>query len=145
VLIGKEQAFKIFMDNSKEQMKHTTDMVLAAMKDEKLSDKVQEDSPLKKALNGKVLGVTCEKSDKLLCTNALEALQKFAIDQMLAGDKTIQYSVNQQRREENPHPKKDVKKEQKPEVKRATTKLGDVSNLEALKLRLEQEENATKS
>ena len=142
-LVGQNQVAELYLKNASEQFKHVTKTLIAAL-EEKAPEETE--SPVKKALGNRVLGVKCEKSDKLLCVTALQALQKFAIEQMLAGDRTMQYSVNQQRREENPnpHPKKQ-ENSYKQEVKRATTKLGDISNLQALKEKLEQQENSSKS
>lgn len=108
------------------------------------------DHPAKKNLpNGAVLGIECEKSDKLICQVAYEQLYSFYVNKLLSGDGYMQWlannmaksgiksaknrGVNIADREE----KAVMKSVSKP--KAATYSMGDFDALKSLKEKLDKE------
>lgn len=137
-LLSKEEVFKSFMEVGSDQFQYTIKKALGEITEE-------EKSPLQKALNGKILGIKTEQSDKLLCQNALDQLFNFYSTQLLKGDKHIKWVGKDMMRRDfvknNDVTKEENKSLKKVVSKPATTKLEDFDVLKKLKDKLIKEES----
>jgi hypothetical protein len=115
------------------------------------SEEHRVESPMKKLLDGKILGFTGKNTDTYMCQEAYHAFYDWVVTKMLRGDKHINWLVSSMKREkfinraesvanddETKAALKKIKKSTK-NGKRATTKLGDLGALQQLKSKMEEE------
>lgn len=116
------------------------------------SEEKNTEHPIKKFLNGRVIGFSSEKTDTAMCQEAYQAFYDWVITKMLTGDKHINWLVNSMKRnsfidraeelatdDESKAALKRIKKSSK-NGKKATTKLGDLDALQQLKNKMEESE-----
>ena len=110
------------------------------------------ESPLRKQLKGKVFAIGCEKSDKFLCQESLDGLLSFFTNEMLCGNKDMEWLGKNMRAKESISTFKekgiinrdDEKVIMKNVNKPAKVTLGDISKLAEIKKKLEEEEKKQK-
>jgi len=111
------------------------------------------DSPMKKMLNGKVLGFTGQGTTTYMSQEAYQEFYNWVVDKMLSGDKDINRAINSMKKQQfinraesvamDDGQKKVLASIKKTIVKnkRATTTLGDLDVLQQLKSKLENNED----
>ena len=135
-LIHKEELIKFQVENVDAILKNFGDRLLGTTSDNIVLDNFK----------GKLLAVESEKSDKLLCLQAVQQLLNFAASEYLKGNKHIGYVIKDERKKEEQKqgintPSVNQHKQQntfvKQEVVHSTTKLGDFDVLQKLKDKLD--------
>jgi len=133
-LIHKEELIKFQLENVDAILKNFGDRLLGNATENTVLDNFK----------GKLLAVESEKSDKLLCLQAVQQLLNFAASEYLKGNKHIGYVIKEERKkelvnkQENTGGKTLVHQHQsKPSVVHSTTKLGDFDVLQKLKDKLD--------
>jgi len=108
------------------------------------------ENPMAKIANGRVIGLTGEKTDTYLCQEAYQQLYNWMATKLLTGDKHINWVMKSMRSKEMVNHIKKVlpEEENKPLVKRAEqlanhpkkATLGDLSILQQIKEKMEAKE-----
>lgn len=114
-LCSKDEVMKAFTDVASEQIKFTTGKILGEVKS-------NEESPLKKAIGGKLLGIKTDRSEKLICQEVLQGLLTF-YNTNLPKDNHLKWVAKDERKKEY---QKNVPKSDPLPFKPATTNLGDI-------------------
>jgi len=145
-LIHKEELIKFQLENVDAILKNFGDRLLGNTTENLLLENFK----------GKMLAVESEKSDKLLCLQAVHQLLNFASSEYLKGNKHIGYILKDENRKEvqnqsNNSPIVNQTKSDKPQLKQqpqqkstvvhSTTSLGDFDVLKNLKEKLEKNES----
>ncbi len=147
-LISKEDAMNAMLKVNPDEFAEYLRSSLTLSEDKKTTP---IDHPAKKNLpNGAVLGIECEKSDKLICQEVYEQLYNFYVNKLLSGDGYMQWLAN------NMMAKSGIKharqrgvnvtdREEKAVMhsiskpKAATYSMGDLDALKSLKEKLDKE------
>lgn len=144
-LIHKEELVKFQLENVDAILKNFRDRVFGDSNENLVVEKFK----------GKQLAVESEKSDKLLCLQAVEQLLNFASSEYLKGNKHIGYLIKDERKKEeekqsNNSTITNQTKSDKPQLKQeppkqkilhSTTSLSDFDALKELKNKLEKNES----
>ena len=133
-LISKDEIAKFQLENM--------DVILRNMSD-RLLGKTNE-SVIVENFKGKLLAVECEKSDKLLCLEAVKQLFNFSASELLKGNKHINYVLTDERNKvfskNNNLNKREEKAVKRATTNRATMRFSDFDVLSDLKKKLENKE-----
>jgi len=110
------------------------------------------ESPFVKQLEGKVIGYTGQKTDTVMCLDAVEAFIAWLQHKILIGDKHISWVVGDMRKKEfikvvreklpaqEDQQRIDILEKASKHPKRATMSLGDMSALQELQQKLKNQE-----
>jgi hypothetical protein len=133
-LLTKDDVFKYQLENFDELFTNFVDRMMGS----------DVKPVIEEAFKGKLLAVECKNSEKLLSPIALQQLNKFAINEMLNGNKHIAFVINDEVKKiakanvKVNKESKPVQPEKKP-ILHSTTKLGDYDALSKLKEKFEKE------
>lgn len=144
-LISKGEVIRLQLDGGVDEfIKHIKDTVRA-----ETEGKEKPEHPLKEKLDGRVLAIGCEGSDKYLCQDSLEQLSNFITNELLRGNKHIDWLIRQEQGKEMINHMKEKKiietQQEEKVIKKAIDKpkgmtLGDLGVLQQLKEKLEKDE-----
>lgn len=160
-LMSKSGAMQLSMDTMPESIKYISDKLKWEQENEDCFDEEGKRIPCKefktplpehpmiKAAAGRVLGVECKDSKKLLCQNAYQQLLNFYQNKILCGDNHINYIAKQSRLKESINYMKEKEIIRTPEEEKVVRKnvetpkkvtFGDMIQLQELKKRMEENE-----
>jgi len=146
-LIGKSEAMGAMLKTTPEEFSKHLRVSLDLGGDEEEKKKYMEHPAKKHLPKGAVLGIECEKSDKLLCQDAYEQLYNFYATKLLHGDKHMNWLAKNMRAKETIKLMKEngvdiTQTEEKTVIKKINkpqkTTFGDLEVLQNLKNKLEQ-------
>lgn len=105
-----------------------------------------EPTAMTKAMNGKVLALTGEKTTTFISYLGAQALYEWVTDKIFAGDAHIKWLINSMRNESDPNKGKFQKKTQAEAngYRKPATTFGDLGILKDLKNQLEKEESSSR-
>lgn len=133
-LISKDEIVKFQLENMDAILKNMSDRFLGKT----------NESVIVENLKGKLLAVECEKSDKLLCLEAVKQLFNFSASELLKGNKHVNYVFSDERNKvfskQNNLNKREEKAVKRATTNRATMRLSDIDVLSDLKKKLENKE-----
>jgi hypothetical protein len=114
-LLSKDEAFAAFNSTAAEENKFIIKKVLGEIDD-------NEESPFKKALNGKILGIKSDSSEKFLCREALVELWNFYTTNMHRDNHLKWVAKDERKKQYEKNNPVNIHLVQKP----CTTNLGDL-------------------
>lgn len=133
-LISKDEIAKFQLENMDAILKNMSDRLLGKT----------NESVIVENFKGKLLAVECEKSDKLLCLEAVKQLFNFSASELLKGNKHVNYVLTDERNKvfskNNNLNKREEKAVKRATTNRATMRLSDFDVLSDLKKKLENKE-----